>query len=187
MAKKAQFLIVVAAQLCVILGIIIYKVSVITGGVPVVLPIEPVDPRDLLRGDYITFQYKISTLEPSYFAYSPVMNGDTVYVPLKEESGIFSADKGIAKEIPKGDTRIFLRGKVERGGAGDSFNPTFPVEPGNINIRVKYGIEEYFIPEGEGGRLNLWKKEDKACAEVKIDKRGRSAITKIIVNDKPWP
>lgn len=186
LSKKTKFLAAVAAQMCVIFGIIVFKVSVISGGVPVLLPIEPVDPRDLLRGDYITFQYKISDLEPSYFAYSPVNNGDTVYVPLKEGSGVWSADKGVVRKIPKGDRRVFLRGKVESDSAG-TFSGPASAGRNTKTVRVRYGIEEYFIPEGEGGNVSMWKREDKACAGVKVDSRGRAVITEIIVNGKPWP
>ena len=44
------------------------------------LRIAPVDQRDLLRGDYATFQYDISNLDSYYSRGEKIRNGDIVYV-----------------------------------------------------------------------------------------------------------
>ncbi|PJC47845.1 MAG: hypothetical protein CO034_01100, partial [Parcubacteria group bacterium CG_4_9_14_0_2_um_filter_35_11] len=63
LTKQTKFIIAIAIQLVIIFSIIIFKMAVLTGGAEVLLRIEPVDPRDPLRGDYLTFQYKISNLD----------------------------------------------------------------------------------------------------------------------------
>ncbi len=70
-----------AIQITLIGTIIGYKALTVATGTEVTLQIMPVDPRDPLRGDFLTFDYAITTLETYVFAYEPVKTGDTVYVP----------------------------------------------------------------------------------------------------------
>ena len=50
--KQTKFIIAIGIQLVILFAIIIFKSSVLIGGTEVLLKIEPVDPRDILRGDY---------------------------------------------------------------------------------------------------------------------------------------
>src|SRR3989339_581457 len=84
LGKKTKFILAVSIQILVILIIIIFKYSVLTGGSAVFLEIMPVDPRDPLRGDYVTFQYKISSINRYSFNYEPY-NGDIIYIPLRQQ------------------------------------------------------------------------------------------------------
>ena len=72
MNKQTKFILAIALQLAVIFTIIIFKFSVFTGGTEVMLRIQPVDPRDPLRGDYVTFSYDISSVSSYQFEYSPI-------------------------------------------------------------------------------------------------------------------
>ena len=60
--KKSKFFLAVAIQLVIILLLLITKISIFSGGEEVLLKIAPVDPRDPLRGDYVTFRYDISDI-----------------------------------------------------------------------------------------------------------------------------
>src|SRR3989339_803523 len=96
LGKKTKFILAVSIQILVILIIIIFKYSVLTGGSAVFLEIMPVDPRDPLRGDYVTFQYKISSINRYSFNYEPY-NGDIIYIPLRQQGQYWNVIGGISK------------------------------------------------------------------------------------------
>jgi len=171
LTKQTKFIIAIAIQLVIIFSIIIFKMAVLIGGTEVLLKIEPVDPRDPLRGDYLTFSYEISNLSSYLFNYSPIKEGDTVYVPLKQQGKYWIAIFGVQKTKPVNEEKIFLKGKVS-SVYGD-------------RARIIYGIEYYFIPEGTGQDFIFWRRE--VAASVSIDENGNAVLKQIYVDDKPWP
>jgi len=183
MTKQTKFILAIALQVVIIFAIIIFKLSVLISGTEVMLRIAPVDPRDWLRGDYVTFQYDISNLGAYYSSDEQIRNGDVVYVVLRQ-SGKYWVAQNVQKTKPTGD-ELFIKGKVESGGIesqADQFSyPYF----GNSSLHIVYGIEQYFIPEGKGKNFSFGNKE--VAAMVVIDNNGNAAIKKIYVNDKPWP
>jgi len=181
--KQIKFAIVVALQILVLLIIIVFKFSVISGGADVFLKIMPVDPRDPLRGDYVTFRYNISQIEGHYFNYSPVKNGDKIYVSL--DSGRYDRYWGVSGMVEKNKPSkgVFLKGVVESEGV-DSFE----IESNRFRpnmISIKYGIEEYFIPEGTGWNQRFG--GDNNYAKVAVDENGNAVIKQLYIDDKPWP
>ena len=171
LTKQTKFIIAVAVQLIIIFSIIIFKIAVLTGGTEILLRIEPVDPRDPLRGDHLTFSYKISNLRSYLFNYSPIREGDTVYVPLKRRGKYWTAVFGVQKTKPIDEEKVFLRGKISRVYGK--------------RIHIIYGIEDYFIPEGTGQNFTFWRQE--VAARVSVDQNGNAVLKQIYVNGKPWP
>ncbi|HMO78735.1 MAG TPA: GDYXXLXY domain-containing protein [Candidatus Paceibacterota bacterium] len=192
--KNTKFIIAIVLQVLIILVIIIFKISVLTGGTSILLKIAPVDPRDPLRGDYVTFAYDISTisayshdlnlnnpsspsirLEPKNSDDKFIKNGQTIYVVLRKGSKYWYVQKSQSQK-PTND-EIFIKGVVQNVSGGiNSFDKT---------ISVKYGIEEYFIPEGKGINFNFWDRD--ASARVVVDKDGNAVLRQIYIDDKPWP
>ncbi|MGC4548846.1 GDYXXLXY domain-containing protein, partial [Escherichia coli] len=64
------------------------RVRLLETGREIVLPIRPVDPRDLFRGDYARLSYEISTLDSSLLGWSPdaPSRPQDVFVTLEETS-----------------------------------------------------------------------------------------------------
>src|ERR1035441_4815613 len=84
--KLKLLLLVLALQTAWILGTTFVQERALAGGRVVLLETRPVDPRDLLRGDYVILSYKISDVALSLF--SPALTnglapGETVYVALE--------------------------------------------------------------------------------------------------------
>jgi len=184
MTKQTKFILAIAVQILIIFAIIIFKVVVLTGGTEVILKIEPVDPRDPLRGDYATFRYNISNFDSYLFGNEQVRNGDTVYVILREGKKYWTAQKA-QKTKPTADNQIFIKGKVASGGL-ESQAEFFPQQRfSRSRIHIVYGIEEYYIPEGKGRGFSFWNKE--AVAKVSVDENGNAVLKQIYVDNKPWP
>ena len=98
MTKQTKFILAITLQVAIIFAIIIFKLYVSFSGTKVMLRIAPVDPRHLLRGDYIALQYDISNL--NCYAYKGrIKNGDTVYVVLRQ-SGKYWVAQNVQKTKP---------------------------------------------------------------------------------------
>ena len=183
LTKQTKFILAIVLQVAVVFAIIIFKLSVLTGGTEILLKIVPVDPRDLLRGDYVTFQYDISNID-SYYAYAnntQITNGDAVYVILRQGGKYWSA-QNVQKTKPTGN-ELFVKGVVRSGGIESQAGSFQDFSASRLNI--VYGIEQYFIPEGTGQNFSFWNKE--AAARVAVDDNGNAVLKQLYVDDKLWP
>lgn len=187
--RKKLFL-AVGWQVAILLFLVVSFGSVIASGNKIYLRIEPVDPRDPLRGDYVTFRYEgLSRLsiynnesydyrtgqytQPKSVAYR---EGDTVYVRLRETGSVWVADYNpVSKSVPT--EGVFLQGKVT--------NVTQSQTKGTTEITVAYGIEEYFIPEGTGQNVPFWNSE--VIAEVYVNGNGKAVLRRLYKDGKLWP
>ena len=146
-----RWMVVAAAALVAVLQIgflvsmIAGRAAVLRDGREVVLAVEPVDPRDLLRGDYVTLSYNISRLPAGLFAEAPA-GGEgelAVFVRLKPgEDGVFqpvAARYGQRLRTQAAADEVDILGSTR---ARRSANTQF--------VSVRYGIERFYVPEGEG-------------------------------------
>ncbi|MDD5555750.1 MAG: GDYXXLXY domain-containing protein [bacterium] len=184
--RRTSFILAVALQVAVILGMIAYKTSILMMGTVVDLAIEPVDPRDLLRGDYVTFQYAISEPRRSLVTGGAVRNGETVYVVLERSGQLWNA-VSVQRTVPAAGDVLFLRGKVAGGGLDSGVTADDWNRAPHARIRIVYGIEEYFIPEGTGAALDLGGRTVTPFARVSVDRKGRAVLKGIFIDDRRWP
>lgn len=120
------------------------RASVLRSGTEVTLQTEPFDPRDLMRGDYVVLGYEISSLSRKDIQGVRPAASRTVYVAVKPDSN------GIARfsrasfhsfsELASGEVQI-------RGEAVYSIS-----DDPQSNIRLNFGIERYYVPEGRDAR-----------------------------------
>ncbi|MDD5259451.1 MAG: GDYXXLXY domain-containing protein [bacterium] len=174
MSKKAITLVIAAAWLLIALAIIISRERILSTGQMIMLETIPVDPRDLLRGDYVILNYKISTIDRSRVSSEPgsYTYGQPVNVNL-EPVGKFWQPKAVwIKNKPSGGVNI--KGLV-RSSQGLSFN-------------IEYGIESYFVPEGKGAGIETALRRNvsgKVAVEVAVDNSGRAMINRVLIDDRP--
>ncbi len=186
--KRARFIAAVAAQVAVLAGLLLFKVATLTGGTPVLLRVEPVDPRDWLRGDYVTLRFNVTRI-PLHLLFDGggriPKKGQTVYVAL-DDRGSYWAPVGLSLSRPL-ESDVFLKGVVIRAEAEENRNRNalFPGRSRDGFIEVQYGFEEYFIPEETGWGFNP--AAGNVAAEVVVDKDGRAVLRQLYVKGKPWP
>ncbi|MBQ9150231.1 GDYXXLXY domain-containing protein [bacterium] len=131
-------------------------------GKEVLLKTVPVDPRDIVMGDYVILNYEISQF-PRYKDYLFEYN-QPIYVKLDvNNDNIASIDK-ISKEKPNG---IFLKGTM---GTCQSILPIF-----RSGKCINYGIESYYVKEGEGRKLER-DLANGALVKVSIDRYGNAKV-----------
>ncbi len=168
MNKKLIFIAVSFLWIVVAVGLIISKQHIIRTGKTVLLETVPVDPRDFLRGDYVILRYKISTLdlqqiqsEKSYYG-----RGQRVYVRL-EPKEIFWEAASVRIKKPVSDNGVYIKAKVKYCY--------------NKKLELNYGIESYFVPEGEGKDIEKNVRRNKSSVEVEVlvDTSGNAIIKKV--------
>ena len=163
--NKKEFLAIGIFWLVIILGFVSFKEFTLKTGEELMLKTRPVDPRDLFRGDYIVLDYEISRLDINSLQTDAISfnESDRVYVALSNEEG-YGIASGVYKNRPKG---LFLKGTVKRTDGSQ--------------ITIEYGIESYFVPEGEG--LEIQRQSRRGLeAKVAIDKFGNAVLKSIFLN-----
>lgn len=136
------------AQIGFLFWIIQSRAMILRSGQEVLLKVEPVDPRDLLRGDYVRLGYEISNLPASLISNAAASDVSTeaggVYVRLRRQDDGYwravSASLYKPSDVDPEPGEVDLRGTI---GAGWNLAATTP-------ISVDFGIERYYLPEGEG-------------------------------------
>ena len=137
-------LVVGLAQVAVLGSMIWGRASILRNGREVVLQVQPVDPRDLLRGDYVTVDYTASRVPQALVTGAkkePFSSYHTIFVRLKPGAdGLWqpvAASYDAPAPAPAAD-EVDIRGTVDF------------VPDQNADLRVLYGIERFYLPEGEG-------------------------------------
>lgn len=166
-------LVVAAVQTSALGWMIANRVSLIRNGQEIRLDIVPVDPRSLFRGDYVILSYEITRLDTEKLAGEDEFKSKSfIYVTLNRDADGSWKPVSLSKEMPEvkgGDGEAVIRGRVQWG---------------RKQLRVKYGIESYFVEEGEGKRLEKLVGEKKLAVLVAVAADGVSAIKGLLIDGK---
>lgn len=141
--------VVALAQIAMLGSMIWSRASILRSGTEIVLDVRPIDPRDLLRGDYVIVGYDISGLSRALFAGTMPQDYSgphTIFVRLRAgENGswepVSARFADAAATVPAAGGEVDLRGTV----------PFMPAGQGELP--VEYGIERFYLPEGEGREI----------------------------------
>lgn len=144
-------------------------------GSEVRLSVVPVDPRDLFRGDYVILSYDISRIrEADVTGDRDFVDGSEIYVSLAAEGGTWKA-VSIHKAPPGEGT--YLAGVV-----ADVTDDTAGCVPSCKAYRVAYGLEQFFVPEGEGKELETLRNDQRISVDVAVGSGGRAALKRLLVD-----
>ena len=175
--NKKLFILAVVMQCSLLLAMIARQEILLKTGKKITLKCQALDPRSLFSGDYVDLNYEISeidlkalrgqndegTKEREIFSM-----GNDVFVTLKKNAGDdFFSVSGVSESYskPKEDA-VILCGKIERHLSSGK-------------LRVKYGIENYFVPQNEGKYLE--DNMNELHAEVSV-KGGKCALSKLFLS-----
>jgi hypothetical protein len=174
---KTRFLIgLIALQAAWVIATAARQEIALRRGTVVLLETAPVDPRDLLRGDYVILSYKISVLPATLFA-EPLPGGSInapVFVRLEKRGPFHEAVAASWRPVEPDAAHPVLRGRVSNWSwAGD--------ERGRIDsVRVEYGIERYYVREGTGQPRGT------VTVEAVVTPSGGAMIRQVFVGGKPY-
>ncbi|MGL4488833.1 MAG: GDYXXLXY domain-containing protein [Rhizobiaceae bacterium] len=154
------------------------RAQILRNGQEVILQTEPVDPRDLLRGDYVILGYEISRMPAAYLkGQMPADRGENpVYIALRMGAhGYWIPSRASWQpiaDIATDETLIV-------GHTPDYFSAT-----GEDTIPLTYGIERYYVPEGEGMAIEAGQAQKAVKVAVAVDKTGRAQIKSLSLDGK---
>ena len=193
-------LIVVLQVVSIIIFVVIQEVRFSESKI-ITLQTQPVDPRDIFRGDYVILDYEISHLTENttkrngsdittccYYEFWDETDKD-VYVFLKPAGDVWQAfgipssydgDNLFSNTDSNISEFIRVKGKlttvdnIERIDGEENFR----------ELEITYGIENYFVQVDTGKTIET---ADDVKVNVKVNKHGDSQIESLLVDGNIWP
>lgn len=142
----------------IVSGILFYNEMLIVNGQEVLLKIVPVDPRDFLRGDYVSLHYDINEMPKNSKYYGEYRHFKGFVTLKKQNDGTFIVDEVLETKLKD---QLFLKGEVH-------------------GKRIFYsGIDKYFVKEGQGKTLEKSLAQG-GFAKISVGKNGEVRIKEII-------
>jgi uncharacterized membrane-anchored protein len=189
LARIPKFVLFGAAalvQVALLAVMIIDRAQVLRDGTEVTLQTRPVDPRDFLRGDYVVLGYDITQLPAGALANQPSgERNPLVYVKLAPNSeGVYGALSVHASPVAVTSPEVLIRGRVMYGASCSSKSGS---NSGVFcdKLTLRYNLESYFIPEGEGRKLEDLRNQRKLSVVAAVLPSGRAAIKRLLIDGKP--
>lgn len=157
--RRPLLRLLVAAQVLYVLGVAGAGYATTAFGQQIVLATTPVDPRDLLYGDFVRLHYAISeTPLRLWHDAAPPRRRQSAFVLLASGPDSLSTVVGVYAKAPLvGASQVVLRGWVT-----DVYRHAFA---------LRFNLERYYVPEGSGLRL---------------EKAGRQRPLRVRVSIAPW-
>lgn len=171
--KLSPFLkwgLIALVQLTLIALPLIDRLDVQMSGKEVTLALVPVDPRDLLRGDYVIINLAIARVSIDLPGANEVKEGDRVYVRLAPGTDGVMRAASVGK-APDASGTAAMAGTIRSVGGSD--------------IRIDYGIDAFFLPEGDGLIIEDLDTE-RVNLVVAVTEDGRSLPLRLLVDGKPF-
>ncbi|MET3336871.1 MULTISPECIES: GDYXXLXY domain-containing protein [Bradyrhizobium] len=178
--KAALFAAAVLLQCVLLVLMVADRMQILREGTEVTLQTQPVDPRDLLRGDYVVLRYDISQLPAGALAGKPAdARNPVVFVKLAPNAdGVYAAVSAHAEPVPVTAPEVLIRGRVNYSCGSN-------VRTFCDRLTIKYGLESYFVPEGEGGKLEQARNQQKLRIVAAVLPSGRAAIKRLLLDGEP--
>jgi uncharacterized membrane-anchored protein len=168
-----------------LLALVESRAGILRAGTEIRLKTVPVDPRDLFRGDYVVLSYPISTVDgASRQGERGFRRGDAVFVTLGRDGEGFARATGVSRERPAAGPDLVVAGRVvSTGGCALNDAGTFDCSQGRNRLRIAYGLESYFVPQGSGRAIET---TDRSRIEViaAVSSSGDAAIKRLLIDGK---
>lgn len=164
--ERLLLLLAVGFQVIVLLAMIALRATPLLTGKTILVRVIPIDPRDLFRGDYVVLGYEFSRMPPEGIEGLPeersrsnasLWLGKDVYVTLVPDTdGQHWRMEAMSLRQPGEGT--YIRGALTDFG------------------RLEFGIEAYYVQEGEGKTYEEAIRNQQLSAELAVTKDGQAAL-----------
>ncbi|WP_255452267.1 GDYXXLXY domain-containing protein [Sporosarcina sp. ANT_H38] len=173
--KHIGFIVALSIPLLILIGLTVKPLWALTYGDDITLVTVPVDPRDLLYGDYVTLRYEIEEVPKNEISTAILKKIDkrsnynelTVYGTLVQQGDVYVLDN-LSDEKPTGS--IYLTGKLN----GYDYQNVDGVKVHSIN----FGLDRYYVPENTGKELEDLSARGQLVAHLKV-KNGYGILKEI--------
>ena len=176
MPRPALFAAAGLIQVALIAAMVVDRASVLREGAEISLQTRPVDPRDFLRGDYVVLSYDISTVPAGDLKGKLPQDRDgRIYVKLAPNAdGFYGAVSAHLDPVPVSGKEMLIRGRATNWRSCTSCDM----------LNVKYGLEQFFVPEGEGRELEQARNQRRLVIVAAVTSSGRAAIKRLLLDGK---
>jgi uncharacterized membrane-anchored protein len=156
---------------------VLQQERILDSGTVIHLECRPVDPRDLLRGDFVILSYDISTAEAAQFVpplqpSETLPAGSTVWAELTPGDGFHRLVRVHRKAVDPEPGNILLKGHTRAVGR---FVPET-----RVPTRIEYGLERYYVREGTGNP------QGKLTADVAVSSSRQGTLKQVYVEGVPY-
>lgn len=178
--KAVLFGVAILLQCAILVLMVADRVRILREGREVTLQTRPVDPRDLLRGDYVVLGYDISQLPAGALAGQPTAERNPVmFVKLAPDAnGLYQAVSVHAEPVTVTAPEVLIRGRI-------AYSCGSPSRTFCDKLQIRYGLESYFVPEGEGKKLEQARNQQKLRVVAAVLPSGRAAIKRLLLDGEP--
>jgi uncharacterized membrane-anchored protein len=170
--KLKLLILVLALQSAWLLGTAAVQEHALATGKVILLETRRVDPRDLLRDDYLILNYKISDVPTNLFS-PPVKKdlpcGTKVFVALASGTNQFyEVTRASTNEFAPSANEILLRGQSDQRWWSTN------------SVHVEYGLENYYVAEGTGNPIG------KLTVQAVVPASGHPKIKEVFLDGRPY-
>lgn len=154
----------VVAQVLFVLGVAVAGYATAALGRTITLRTRPVDPRDLLYGDYVTLRYQVSELPGRLWRGStlPRRHAAAYVLLAPQPDGTYEAVAVFPDKPAVTGNQAVLRGSVQ--------------DVWRRGLRLRYGLERYYVPEGASRQLQ---QRQRLRVHISVAPWGQARITKV--------
>jgi len=181
LAGRGSTLLVAAAvfQLLILGGMVAGAMMMRHGTGRVLVQVEPLDPRDLFRGEYVILSYRFSRIPPEGVEGLPGPYTETnrvdwidrsVFVPLTPVDGREGRYvSGPPSVTPPTRGVLFLQGTIKS------------------SWEIDYGIDTFYVQEGGAPPYEQAARERKLWAELAVDRYGHAGVVGLVIDQQTTP
>ena len=159
---QALLVAIVGLQLAVVGGMVALEQYSMANAQTVFLNVVPVDPRDFFRGDYVVLGYDFDRVIRRDLPGGS--NHPFVSLAPSADGKVWEATQASNSRPDKG---IYLEGKINRWSAWGFSRPLF-------------GIEAFYVQEGQGKQWEKAIREKKVLAKVLVAPSGKARLKELI-------
>jgi uncharacterized membrane-anchored protein len=171
---------VAVVQSAALFKIVYDRDRLLKSGREVTVAVQPLDPRDIFRGDYVTLGYDFSILhvpgkaeEQSAPEFLPGSDAYVTLTPVSDNHwSVSSVTPAFPKDVAPSD--LVLKARIKSAWR--------PQDKSDTTLNVRYGIEAYFVPEGTGRALESKVREHAIQAVLAVGRDGTAALKGLVVD-----
>nr|WP_263323654.1 GDYXXLXY domain-containing protein [Neobacillus sp. Marseille-Q6967] len=171
--RTKQLVMAFSVPVLILLGMCFTPLYTLMMGEEITLETIPVDPSDVLRGDYVTLRYQAEEIPKRFLDDSVATSLEAggfravdVYVLLEEENGVHSPAK---VSLDKPETGLFLKGKLNYIG----MNMTEEV------AYIEYSLDRYYVEDNTGTEWEKASAQGDILVKAKV-KNGYAILTDLM-------
>ncbi|MCZ8179503.1 MAG: GDYXXLXY domain-containing protein [Rhizobium sp.] len=156
------------------------RASILRSGTEVLLKTVPVDPRDLLRGDYVILTYEISNISTTSIAGTRPQDGEVARLNVRLTPGtdgfwIVSQASFDPLAAEDGSVVVISQPITIYGWEWENAG----------SLTVPFGIERFYVPEGEGKPIEDGRNEGRVSVAARVSEDGQAQIRALMLDGEP--